>query len=86
MNNENAQPRGWKDVNITVEMPLAAIVSFLNVLNQRLCSLEDLIKVTSEDGQELTITQIYELQARAAEEERAKATTPETSAETEQGE
>ena len=35
------QSQGWKDVVITPDMPLAALVQFLNVLNQRLCNIEE---------------------------------------------
>ena len=32
------QAQGWRDVTITPDMPLTAIVQFLNILNQRLCT------------------------------------------------
>ena len=37
--------QGWKDVVITPDMPLTAIVQFLNVLNQRLCTIEDNLNI-----------------------------------------
>ena len=65
--NVNAEPQtqvqGWRDVNITLDMPLSAIVQFLNVLNQRLCGIEDNLKIQTPDGQELSISEIYRQQA-----------------------
>lgn len=62
---EQKQPQGWKDVVITPDMPLAAIVQFLNILNQRLCNIEDNLVVTQEDGTQMSLTQIYAAQAQA---------------------
>ena len=59
------QPKGWAEVQITPELPLAALVQFLNVLNQRLCAIEDNMTIKLQDGQELTLTEIYRLQAEA---------------------
>ena len=59
---EQRQPQGWKDVNIVPDMPLAAIVHFLNILNQRLCNIEDHLVVTQEDGTQLSLTEIYKSQ------------------------
>lgn len=64
----NQQPQGWKDVNITPDMPLAAIVHFLNILNQRLCNIEDNLVVTQPDGTQMSLTQIYAAQAEQEEE------------------
>ena len=60
---EQKQPQGWKDVVITPDMPLAAIVQFLNVLNQRLCTIEDNLMVEMPTGEKISITQAYALQA-----------------------
>lgn len=57
------QPQGWKDVVITPDMPLNAIVQFLNVLNQRLCGIEDTVVIVLPTGEEVSITKAYELQA-----------------------
>ena len=62
---EQKQPQGWKDVVITPDMPLAAIVQFLNVLNQRLCTIEDNLMVEMPTGEKISITQAYALQAEA---------------------
>ena len=55
--------QGWKDVVITPDMPLTAIVQFLNVLNQRLCTIEDNLNVEMQNGEKLSITEIYRIQA-----------------------
>ena len=62
---QEPQVQGWRDVNITPDMPLSAIVQFLNVLNQRLCGIEDNLKIQTPDGQELSISEIYRQQAEA---------------------
>ena len=64
-NTENKVPQGWRDVQIVPDMPLSALVNFLNVLNQRLCSLEDIVTVQGEDGQPISLTDLYALQAEA---------------------
>ena len=62
---EQKQPQGWRDVVITPDMPLSAIVQFLNVLNQRLCGIEDNTLVEMPNGEKISITQAYQLQAEA---------------------
>ena len=62
--------QGWKDVVITPDMPLTAIVQFLNVLNQRLCTIEDNLSIEMQNGEKLSITEIYRIQAE--QEEQAK--------------
>ena len=64
--------QGWKDVVITPDMPLTAIVQFLNVLNQRLCTIEDNLSVEMQNGEKLSITEIYRIQAEQAEQEKSK--------------
>ena len=64
--------QGWKDVVITPDMPLTAIVQFLNVLNQRLCTIEDNLSVEMQNGEKLSITEIYRTQAEQAEQEKNK--------------
>ena len=61
--------QGWKDVVITPDMPLTAIVQFLNVLNQRLCTIEDNLNIEMQNGEKLSITEIYRIQA---EQEKSK--------------
>jgi hypothetical protein len=67
---EQKQPQGWRDVVITPDMPLSAIVQFLNVLNQRLCGIEDTVIVALPTGEEVSITKAYELQAEAEKQQR----------------
>ena len=59
--------QGWKDVVITPDMPLTAIVQFLNVLNQRLCTIEDNLTIEMQNGEKLSITEIYRIQAEEEE-------------------
>ena len=44
-NKEQKQVKGWADVVITPDMPLSVIVNFLNVINERLCAIEDIIQI-----------------------------------------
>ena len=64
--------QGWKDVVITPDMPLTAIVQFLNVLNQRLCTIEDNLNIEMQNGEKLSITEIYRIQSEQAEQEKNK--------------
>ena len=64
--------QGWKDVVITPDMPLTAIVQFLNVLNQRLCTIEDNLTIEMQNGEKLSITEIYRIQAEQVEQEKNK--------------
>lgn len=66
---EQKQPQGWKDVVITPDMPLAAIVQFFNVLNQRLCTIEDNLKVEMPTGEQLSISEVYRIQAEQEQQE-----------------
>ena len=68
--NLNNQPQGWKDVVITPDMPLTALVQFFNVLNQRLCTIEDNLLVEMPNGEKLSITELYRIQAE--EEQKAQ--------------
>lgn len=61
---ENYVP-GWKDARITVEMPLHMIVDFLNILNNRLCFLEDSIRLADNEGNTMSVTEFYAMQAQA---------------------
>lgn len=68
MENENKtpqtqEPKGWRDVVITPEMPLGAIVQFFNILNQRLCTIEDNLVVETNNGDKLTLSELYRIQA-----------------------
>ena len=62
-------PKGWSDVQLTTDMPLSALVHFLNVLNQRLAALEDkVIAIETDGGESLTFTQVYQKQAEMEQE------------------
>ena len=66
MENQNQtpqMPQGWKDVNIVYDMPLSALVQFLNILNQRLCAVEDNTFIKDDEGNMLSLTKFYALQA-----------------------
>lgn len=74
MENQNQtpqMPQGWKDVNIVPDMPLSALVQFLNILNQRLCAVEDNTFIKDDEGNMLSLTKLYAMQA-AEEAERAQ--------------
>ena len=62
---EQREPQGWRDVVINPDMPLSALVQFFNILNQRLCTLEDNVTVEVAEGNRLPITEVYRLQALA---------------------
>lgn len=62
---EQKEPQGWRDVVINPDMPLSALVQFFNILNQRLCTLEDNVTVEVAEGNKLPITEVYRLQALA---------------------
>ena len=61
-NKEQKQVKGWVDVVITPDMPLSVIVNFLNVINERLCAIEDIIQVPF-NNKMITLTQFYKAQA-----------------------
>ena len=69
---EQNQPQGWRDVIITPDMPLAAIVQFFNILNQRLCNIEDNLLINQPDGGSATLTELYRIQADYEKEMLAK--------------
>lgn len=66
--NQNVKtPQSWAEVVISSGLSLEAIVEFLNVLNQRLCTIEDNLSVEMQNGEKLSITEIYRIQAEQAE-------------------
>lgn len=66
MENQNQTPQGWKDVAIVPDMPLTAMVQFFNILNQRLCTVEDNIFIKDDQGNMISLTKLY---AQQVEEE-----------------
>ena len=62
--NQTSQvPQGWKDVTIVPDMPLTAMVQFLNILNQRLCTVEDNTFIKDDQGNMISLTKLYAIQA-----------------------
>lgn len=70
--NQNVQPQGWKDVEITPDMPLSVIVDFMNVLNQRLATVENIVSVPADDGKMISLTDYYAKQAEAEQAKQAE--------------
>lgn len=70
---ENKMPNGWKDVTITVAMPLDVLVNFLNVLNQRLCTIENVVTVQGPEGKMISITDLYAIQSAEEMKKQAEA-------------
>ena len=65
---EQKMPQGWKDVVLTLDMPIGAALSFINALNQRIAAIEDVTKVPYESKM-ITLTELYALQAQQAMEQ-----------------
>lgn len=68
---EERKIQSWRDVQLTPDMPLSVLVNFLNVLNQRLASVEDQVVVDFE-GAKKTLTEVYQIQSEREAEEIAK--------------
>ena len=73
MENQTRIPQGWKDVTIVPDMPLSAMIQFLNILNQRLCSVEDNTFIKDDQGNMISLTKMYALEAQAEMEAQAQA-------------
>ena len=71
--NQNVQPQGWKDIEIIPDMSLSMIVDFMNVLNQRLATVENIVTVSTEDGKMISLTDYYAKQAEAEQAKQAEA-------------
>lgn len=69
MPEEMQEIQGWKDVQITPDMPLSVIVNFFNVLNQRLCAIENVVTVAGPEGKMISLTDLYALQTEEAKKE-----------------
>ena len=70
---EQKQAQGWKDVQIVPEIPLITIMNFLNVLNQRLVTLENVVVVPDGNGKMINVTDYYAMQAEEELKARAEA-------------
>lgn len=69
MPEEMQEIQGWKDVQISPDMPLSVIVNFFNVLNQRLCAIENVVTVAGPEGKMISLTDLYALQTEEAKKE-----------------
>lgn len=66
---KNEQPQGWASVLIDEQTPIGAIFDFINILNQRICRIENIVQVDVDGkGNYLTLTRIDELNAIAQQE------------------
>ena len=63
----------WKDVQIVPELPLITIMNFLNVLNQRLVTLENVVVIPDGKGKMINVTDYYAMQAEEELKARAEA-------------
>ena len=72
MENENANQHKptWRDAYITQDLSLKNIVHFFNILNERLCNLERLIKVQTESGETITLEDYYAQQMQIEEDDK----------------
>lgn len=68
---EEKKVNTWGDVTISPDMPLSALINFLNILNQRLFAIEDNYKVTV-DGETISLTELYKRQAEEQERKMAE--------------
>lgn len=64
--------QGWADVTVTEDLPLTVLVKFFNVLNQRLCTIENILTVPYGD-KTVTLTEFYRIQTEKEESAKADA-------------
>ena len=69
---EEKKIQSWADVQLTPDMPVSVLVNFLNVLNQRLATIENQVVVDFE-GAKKTLTEVYQIQSEREAEAMAKA-------------
>ena len=73
---QTQEAQGWKDVVFTTDMPLNVLIHAMNVINQRVCQLEDIVKINYE-GQTISVTEMIALEVakeqQRLQEEQAKA-------------
>lgn len=72
-NQEQEQTQGWGDVQINSNMSLDMLVNFLNILNQRLVTVENFVTIPDQKGKMISITDFYQQQAQQAQEAQAQA-------------
>lgn len=64
---ENTQKvTGWKDIQLTPNESAATLIDFLNILNQRLATIENLMVIPDESGKMISLTDLYERQSLQA--------------------
>ena len=60
---EEQQETGWRGVQMTPLTPVGDIISFLNVLNQRLATIEDFVFIQDDeqtpDAEPISLTEYY---------------------------
>ena len=66
-NQEQEQTQGWGDVQINSNMSLDMLVNFLNILNQRLVTIENFVTIPDQKGKMISITDFYQQQAQQAQ-------------------
>lgn len=71
-NQEQEQTQGWGDVQINSNMSLDMLVNFLNILNQRLVTVENFVTIPDQKGKMISITDFYQQQAQEAQEAQAQ--------------
>ena len=71
-NQEQEQTQGWGDVQINSNMSLDMLVNFLNILNQRLVTVENFVTIPDQKGKVISITDFYQQQAQQAQEAQAQ--------------
>ena len=71
-NQEQEQTQGWGDVQINSNMSLDMLVNFLNILNQRLVTVENFVTIPDQKGKMVSITDFYQQQAQQAQEAQAQ--------------
>ena len=69
---EDESEKTWKDVNLTPEFPLTSLVQFLNILNQRMSTIEDIIIIKDENGKEMSLSEKYKEDAKANKDTRTE--------------
>ena len=71
-NQEQEQTQGWGEVQINSNMSLDMLVNFLNILNQRLVTVENFVTIPDQKGKMISITDFYQQQAQQAQEAQAQ--------------
>ena len=71
-NQEQEQTQGWGDVQINSNMSLDMLVNILNILNQRLVTVENFVTISDQKGKMVSITDFYQQQAQQAQEAQAQ--------------